>query len=153
MLKLKHVECVSCKNKFHPNVRLKERQKTCGTEACSKRHRSRYQRRWRKRNSAIESEYQEKRSKLRGKNFWKEFRKSHPESTNRNRILTKLRKRLRRIGLQRKLDIVEVVENPMKIVDFGEFATRHRSTILESVVRRASLLREKLKNDNTGTSG
>jgi hypothetical protein len=153
MLKLRHLKCSICKIKFYPNIRLKERQKTCMAEACRRDHRSSYQRRWRRRNAAVESEYQEKRSKSRAKDFWKGFRKSHFESTKRNRILTKIRKRLKREGLQRKLDIVEVVESPLKIISFGEFATRHRSIILECVSRRSLLPRGKLANDHTGTSG
>lgn len=152
MVKLKP-KCSFCKNKFIPNVRLRERQKTCGLESCRRAHRSQFQRRWRKINYVIETEYQTKRSECRGRNFWKEFRKSHPESTNRNRILTKLRKSLKREGLQRKLDIMQVVEDAGKIITFGEFATRHRSILLRCVSRRASLTRGMTTNDHTRTSG
>jgi hypothetical protein len=152
MVKLKP-KCSYCKNKFTPNVRLRERQKTCGLEICRRAPRSLVQRRWRKINYAIEVEYQTKRREFREKNFWKEFRKSHPESTIRNRILTKVWKSLRREGLQRRLDILQVVEDAGKIISFSEFATRHRSTLLECVSRKASLTRGMTTDDHTGTSG
>src|ERR1041385_9006853 len=133
MMELRSVKCPYCLNHFKPSVRLRDRQKTCGAEICIRRHRSRYQRRWRKLNSSVEAEYQAKLKVNRKKGFWKEFRRTHPEYEKRNRFFTKLRKNLRRKGLQRKLDIVQAVEFPSKLIDFTEFATRHRSIILESV--------------------
>ena len=133
MMELRSSKCLYCLNHFKPSVRLKDRQKTCGAETCVRRHRCRYQRHWRKLNSSVEAEYRAKRKVGREKDFWKKFRKPPPEYEKRNRFFTKLRKRLRREGLQRKLDIVQAVEFPSKLIDFTGFATRHRSIILESV--------------------
>jgi hypothetical protein len=96
-------------------------------------------------------EYEVKRKLNREKDFWKKYRRSHFESEKRNRFLTKLRKRLKREGLQRKLDIVQAVEFPDKLVDFSEFATRHRSIILESLGSDVS--KGGQTHVSTGTSG
>jgi hypothetical protein len=104
MVELRPSRCLYCKKQFKPNFRLSGRQKTCGIEACRKFNRRRYQKRWRKINSSIESEYQAKRSKNRSQDFWKNYRKGHLESTLRNRILTSIRKKLKHVGLQRDID-------------------------------------------------
>jgi transposase len=123
--------CLGCQNKFKPNHKLKGRQKTCGKQECRRKHRCFYQRRWRKLNQSVEQEYQAKRKSGREKDFWKEYRRLHPEYECRNRKLSRLRKRLKREGLQRKLDIVQVIENAKKLHSLNEFATRHRSFVLE----------------------
>mgnify|MGYP001597113402 FL=1 len=151
MMELRTSKCPYCLNHFKPSFRLKGRQKTCGAEACRRRHRSRYQRRWRKINSSVEAEYQAKRKLNREKDFWKGFRRTHPEYEKRNRYFARLRKGLRREGLQRKLDIVQVVESPNKLVGFAEFATRHRSFILEFV--GSDVPKGRQTHVSTGTSG
>lgn len=123
--------CLNCKKVFRPNARLKIRQKTCGRPECRRDHRAAYQRRYRKENPELEREYREKRRQWLSPDFWKNYRQAHPESTKRNRTQSKLRARLKREGLQRKLDIVQVIDPPGIFDRYCEFATRHRSLIEE----------------------
>jgi hypothetical protein len=144
--------CPECRGLFKPNFRLRERQRTCGKGDCRRLHRKKYQRRWRKLNRAVEQEYEAKRKACRKKDYWKGYRLNHPEYTDRNRVLSRLRKKLKREGLQRKLDIVQVIENPEKLLHMSEFATRHRS-IVSKILRTEVDQREKYLNADTGTSG
>lgn len=104
-------------------MRLGDRQKTCGKDCCKKAHRARYRRQYRKTNAEIEKEYGSKRSV----GYWREYRSGHPEYVRRNRLRSRIAQRARRLGLQRQLDILEVVEFPEKIADVVEFATSTRS--------------------------
>ena len=151
MMELRSRKCPYCLIHFKPNFRLKDRQRTCGAETCRRKHRCGYQRRWRNLNPAIEGEYRAKRAGGLEKDFWKEFRLTHPEYEKRNRFFTNLRKKLRCKGLQRKLDILQAVESPNKLLDFTEFATRHRSIILESI--GSDVPKGGQTHANTGTSG
>jgi len=45
---------------------------------------------------------------------------------------------MRRLGLQRKLDILQFVEPTGYFERFNEFATYHRSSILEMIARVAA---------------
>jgi hypothetical protein len=121
--------CFECKSWFQPSPRLKLRQKTCREVSCQRRHRARYQRKYRRANPNMERECREKIKSNRPLDFWKNYRTSHPLTTERNRNATKLRKRLRAAGLQRKLDIVQVVDPPGYFDLFQQFATSHRSLI------------------------
>lgn len=125
--------CLECRKIFRPNARLKLRQKTCGEMACRRKARTRYQQKYRRINPGLEREYSEKRRRARSPEFWRHYRRDHPMSTRRNREAAKLRARLMREGLQRKLDIVEVIDPPGYFELFHEFATRHRSLIEELI--------------------
>ena len=135
---LRHFRCSECKRSFVPNPRLKVRQKTCGAQACKRKHRARYRRRYRSSDPAAEKESREKVKAKRPADFWKKYRAEHPESTRRNRLQSKLRARLRRAGLQRQLDITEVIDSPGAFDRFREFATEHRSLIAECSVTDAA---------------
>lgn len=115
--------CTICHDKFSPSPRLCERQKTCGKACCRNAHRARYRRRYRKSNDDAEKEYRSKR----GTGYWREYRAGHPAYVRRNRLRSRVAQRVRRLGLQRQLDIVELVEFPDKIDVIVEFATSTRS--------------------------
>lgn len=102
------------------------RQKTCGLGACKKAQRAGYRRRYRKLNPAPEKEYQEKRKVLRSADYWRKYREVHPEYVKRNRFRSRLCQRLRREGLQRQLDILELVEFPKEMAKVEAFATSTR---------------------------
>ena len=121
--------CAECKQSFRPNPRLKSRQETCGKKECQLKHRARYRRRYRAVYAAADQEYADKAKANRPGDFWKNYRKSHPKSTERNRLNTRLRKQLKRAGLQRQLDIVQVIDPPGYFDLFSGFATSHRSLI------------------------
>jgi len=130
--------CLECKRKYSPSPRLKLRQKTCGAPDCRRRHRARYRRDYRIRSPEVEQESRKKIRANRPTDFWKTYREEHPSATERNRKLTKLRKRLTRSGLQRQLDIVQVVDPPGYFDLFQGFATSHRSLIKECRAMRAA---------------
>ena len=130
--------CPECKSWFRPCPRLKLRQKTCGSSACRLKHRARYQRRYRRQNPKAEEECRAKIKERRGPGFWKQYRSSHPQETERNRLQTKLRNQLLRAGLQRKLDIVQVFNPPGYFDLFQGFATSHRSLVEASQAKYAA---------------
>lgn len=123
--------CLECKKIFRPHVRLKARQKTCASRECRRRLRANYQRKYREKDPELEREYREKRKLGQGPDFWKSYRRDHPSSTERNRVQSRLRARLLRQGLQRKLDIVQVIDPPGLFDRYHAFAMRHRSLIEE----------------------
>ena len=125
------IRCCECKKYFRPHPRLKARQKTCMEHSCQRAYRARYRKQYRRKNIEGEQDSQAKAKESRQPDYWKCYRKSHSESSERNRAQTRLRKQLRQIGLQRQLDIVQVI-GPTGYFDlFHGFATSHRS-LLES---------------------
>ena len=116
-------ECECCHIEFSPSPRLGARQKTCGAILCKKHHRAKYRRHYRKENAAIEKEYRSKRPT----GYWREYRSGHPNYVNKNRFMNRMAQRVRRAGLQRQLDILELVEFPSKISVVVGFATSTRS--------------------------
>ena len=131
------LQCYYCGNWFHPSPRLGKRQKTCGKDSCRKAHRARYRRVYRIQNPKEEREIQEKRKKDRPVDFWKQYRSTHPIYTSRNRANSKLRKRLAKVGLQRQLDIVQLIDPPAKLELVVGFATSHRY-LLEQCLGKAA---------------
>jgi len=133
-------QCVSCEIQFTPHHRLGSRQKTCGKDSCSRKHRAGYRRKYRSKieNSQSEQEYEEKRRKDRPSGFWKAYRKAHPAYANRNRAQSRLRKKLKKVGLQRQLDIVQLFDPPEKLGTLVEFATSHRSLLQQCGYRPAA---------------
>jgi hypothetical protein len=123
--------CSECKKTFRPHPRLGKRQKTCLQRSCQLKHRARYRKKYRTENPESEKECRDKIKANRPPEFWKNYRKTHPESSSRNRLLTRLRSQLRRAGLQRQLDIVQIIDPPGYFDLFVGFATSHRS-LLES---------------------
>lgn len=130
----KKSRCEICRIRFHPNPRLGKRQKTCGEQKCQKAHRARYRRQYRKANRKIDWEYQAKRKDNRPPDYWKKYRDEHPDYVIRNRAASRLRRRLAKQGLQRQLDIVQVIEFPKRFETFRRFATSHRSLLQECFV-------------------
>ena len=130
------LQCAVCKKSFRPHPRLRERQKTCSESACRRRHRARYQRQYRCVNPGLDRDYRAKAGLP--SNFWKAYRLAHPKSTARNRLSTRLRKRLAAKGLQRKLDISQVFDPPGYVSLFEGCATEHRWLIAESTGTEAA---------------
>lgn len=101
-------------------------------------HRARYRSRYRQENPGPEKEYRDKAKASRGANFWKNYRKTHPHSTARNRSNAKLRSKLEIAGLQRQLDIAQALDPPGYFRLFQGFATSHRSLIRSCRSTRAA---------------
>jgi len=118
---------------------LGKRQKICGSTHCQKKYRASYQRKYRKvpENAQVEREYETERKMVRGSEFWNAYREAHPESTQRNRANSRLKKSLIRKGLQRKLDIVQLFVPIDQSEPLIEFATLHRS-LLEECARKTA---------------
>lgn len=131
-------QCVSCKSQFHPHPRLGTRQKTCGKDSCQRKHRAGYRRNYRRENLQADQEYESKRRKNRPSDYWKKYREAHPTYTQRNRAQSQLRKKLKKVGLQRQLDIVQLIDPPEKLDALIGFATSHRSLLEECRVRPAA---------------
>jgi hypothetical protein len=117
---------------------LGSRQKTCGSKACQLAHRSLYRKNYRTQNLEAELGYQQKQRETRGPDYWKNYRKAHPEYRARNRAGARLRKELLKVGLQRQLDIVQLVDPPEKLGVVVEFVTSHRSLLKECVCNPAA---------------
>ena len=122
-------QCSECKKHFTPSPRLKLRQNTCGERNCLLAHRARYRRKYRLVNADSEKEYQEKSKANRPAGFWKNYREKNLKSTQQNRLNVNLRQGLKRAGLQRQLDIVEVIDSPEYFESFCAFAMSHRSLL------------------------
>lgn len=137
----KRSQCQICRVYFHPNPRLGKRQKTCGKQECQKTHRAKYRRQYRRANRKIDQEYQAKRPP----DYWKKYRTEHSDYVIRNRAASRLRRQLARQGLQRQLDIVQLIEFPKKLDTFREFATSHRS-LLHQCLGTACLERKEVSS-------
>lgn len=124
-------KCPYCGVKFKANIRVKDRQITCGTKRCRRTHHARYRRRYRRLNWEEELGYQKKRKESRPQDYWRTYRKRRRQATLKNTFWVMLRKRLYKSGLQRQLDILEVIEIPSRIFMFHKFATSNRSLILK----------------------
>ena len=107
--------CV-CGAEFVPNPRLKERQKTCGSEECKRRQNLLAQKFWKKKESIVYRQGQIDWRNGCEDGYFKLWRADHPEYVVRNRIFTRVRKSLlkRKVGLQRKLDILQLFEKQVK---------------------------------------
>jgi hypothetical protein len=130
--------CSECKKTFRPNARLRERQKTCVESVCQHKHRARYRKKYRKGNPGPEKEYRDKALALRPAGSWKNYRESHPRSSERNRLNTRLRKQLKSAGLQRQLDIVQVLDPAGHFELFVGFATSRRSLLEACLATQAA---------------
>lgn len=126
----KNLKCPYCHKSFKPHVRLKARQQTCGEAVCRREHRRRYQKKYRKLNPGCE--------KKRDPAYYRMWRSRNPKYVFRNRFFTALRKRMQRLGLQRKLDILQFIEPSGYFERYSQFATYHRSSILEFLGRLAA---------------
>jgi hypothetical protein len=131
-------QCVCCGDRFFAHSRLGARQKTCGNRSCQKFHRARYRREYRLSNPQAEQDIRKKRAARRPPDYWREYRKNHPASTARNQAGARLRKRLIEAGLQRQLDIVQLIDPIGKLHQVVGFATSHRSLLEECLGRVAA---------------
>ena len=128
--------CSVCKKSFRPHPRLGSRQKTCRESKCQLSYRAQYRRSYRKSNRQAEEDCQAKQRAARGSLFWKAYREAHPESTERNRANGRLRKGLKKAGLQRQLDIVQLIDPIENLNAVVEFATSHQSLLRECLPRK-----------------
>lgn len=89
MLKPQERSCVICHELFRPNPRSRRgrgyRQKACSNPACQRERKRRQRQRW----VALNPKYTERRKKeipiwAKAKDYWKQWRKDHPEYRTRD---------------------------------------------------------------------
>lgn len=119
-------KCLFCGRSFFPHPRLGQRQKSCGGNDCKRKQKRLSQQFWQKREHA---DYQQAQRDWRSQHpdYWKSYRKGHPAYVKRNRTQTRIRKKLRKGGLQKRIDILQVIEKQMKPWKLGPFAKQNRS--------------------------
>jgi hypothetical protein len=115
-----------------------DRQRTCGQEVCKRAYRAAFRREYRKKNPKAEQDIEKKRRDARPADFWNAYRQAHPIATARNRANSRLRKKLSKAGLQRQLDIVQLIDPPSKLEAVIGFATSHRSLLFECLCKAAA---------------
>lgn len=118
--------CPSCKASFTPHARLKDRQVCCGSEACKRAQKRISQKNWQARQA---EDYKQAQRDWRKKNpdYWKNYRASHPASTQANREQSKIRYRLRSQTLQKRIDILQPLEIKVLPSTITPFAKLNRS--------------------------
>lgn len=122
----RHRSCLFCSRKYVPHPRLGERQKTCGNPDCKKKQNQLCQKLWKSQNRDACRENQKNWSQA-SPGYWQTYRANHPVYTERNRRQTALRKQMLGLGLQRKLDILEVSITTCDLWNLRRFAKETRS--------------------------
>lgn len=92
-------ECEHCGQSFEADARLGEEQRACGRKACQRWRAAQAKRQWRERNRdyyAGPERRQGMRAWAQSRDYWADYRRKHPDSTERNRVATRERMRRRR---------------------------------------------------------
>lgn len=120
--------CPWCKRRFPPDPRLGHRQKCCGSPECKKKQKALSQSRWVAKNKQV---YKDGQRDWRQSHpaYWKEYRASHPAYTALNRAQSRIRKTfaISKIGLQKRIDILQLPDIQPKLWNLNRFAKKPRS--------------------------
>lgn len=114
-------QCAWCPRWFFSDRRLKERQRSCGSPECKRQQKLLSHQCWKKRERAAYRQNQKDWQKSRP-TYWQEYRKKNPEYVERNRIQSRIRKSSLKLGLQKRIDILELTENTMEYWNLPRFA-------------------------------
>ena len=125
---MREKKCCWCPKFFDPDVRLKERQRSCGSAECKRKQKLSSHRHWKKNNRQTYLENQRDWQKNHP-DYWKEYRKKNVKYAERNRVQSRIRKRLLKLGLQKRIDILEVTEKTMEYWNLPQFAKHPRSLV------------------------
>lgn len=126
VMKRRKKQCPWCPKTFIPHPRLGDRQITCGSEECKHQQKLFDHRRWKRKNRYDYLKgLQDWRENHR--HYWKSYRLDHPAYTANNRTQTRLRKPLSKLGLQKRIDILQVTEKQMEFWQLPQFAKQPRS--------------------------
>lgn len=120
--------CCWCLKWFDSHVRLKERQKTCGSSTCKRQQNLSNQKRWKRKEYKVYHQNQQDWHESHP-HYWKEYRKKNKGYAERNRIQSRIRKSYSKLSLQKKLNILEVADKSMEYWYLGRFAKQTRSLI------------------------
>lgn len=129
MKKKKKKRCLWCQRVFIPHPRLKDRQKSCGDPECKRKQKHLSQQLWmaKEREAYVQNQRDWRKN---NPDYWQEYRSGHPEYVVRNRNRSRVRKSLRRVGLQKRIDILQLSEKQMEFWSLGRFAKSTRSIFL-----------------------
>lgn len=122
--------CPWCQTSFLPHVRLGHRQKCCGSPKCKAHQKKQSHLNWKTKNLHIYRANQ-KDWQLAHPKYWQKYRASHPTYTTRNREQSRLRKAfsLKKTGLQKRIDILQLADNKAFLWNVRRFAKSPRSLI------------------------
>lgn len=120
--------CPWCSDSFTPHPRLGSRQKCCGQPDCTKKQKNQSHQTWKQKNREDYLQGQKDWRKAHP-DYWHTYRLAHPEYTDRNRTQSKVRKALSvaKIGLQKRIDILQVTEKQLVLWSLPRFAKQSRS--------------------------
>ena len=93
--------CPHCRRLYVSNLRLKERQKTCGSSACQKILKEKNNAQWRRNNPGYgKNDYPRIKACMeKNPGYLKRYRRNHPEYVQKNRDAQKRRDRAKRVHL------------------------------------------------------
>lgn len=122
--------CTWCSESFRPHPRLADRQKCCKSPDCRKKQKAFCQARWKSKNKLSCLENQQNWRKA-NPDYWCNYRTSHPDYANKNREQTAVRKKLSlaQIGLQRRIDILQLPVNQSFLWSAPRFAKCPQSLV------------------------
>lgn len=98
-------QCAGCGKAFHPRAQT-PKQTYCSCAACQRERR----RRWQKARREADPDYQDNQSRAqqswadRHRDYWREYRRTHPAYSERNRVLQRERDLRRRERVLAKMD-------------------------------------------------
>lgn len=122
---MKKRRCRWCPKWFIADMRLKERQKSCGSPECKRQQKLESHRCWKRREREAYRQNQRDWQKNHP-TYWKEYREKKPAYVGRNRVQSRLRKSFLKTGLQKRIDILEVTEKTMEYWNLPRFAKSTR---------------------------
>lgn len=127
-MKQKKKRCPWCLQVFSSHPRLKDRQKSCGSPDCKHKQKILSHKHWQQKESKI---YQQNQKDWRRAhpNYWKNYRQTHPKYTERNRIQSFIRKSFLKSSLQKRIDILQLMEKQIQFWNVCRFVKYPRSMI------------------------
>jgi len=99
-------QCAGCNKPFHPRAQS-PKQCYCASPACQRERR----RRWQRQRRQSDPEYQDNQARAqeswaeRHSDYWREYRRTHPEYAERNRSMQRERDARRRERVLAKMDV------------------------------------------------
>ena len=99
-------QCAGCGKAFHPRPQT-PKQTYCSSPQCQRQRR----RRWQQARRRIDPEYRDNQSRAqeswaeRHRDYWRQYRQTHPQYSERNRVLQRERDARRRERVLAKMDV------------------------------------------------
>lgn len=129
-MKRKKKRCCWCKDSFVVDFRLGDRQKSCGKSGCKRKQKLLSHQLWKKKEKKV---YRKNQGDWRRNNpgYWRAYRIRNPAYTLKNRHQSRIRKKfsLKKTGLQKRIDILQMTEKRTEFWSTGRFAKSPQSLI------------------------